>query len=177
MTTNLDRARLISERVQLQSVLLAQASVDARVDPAAAPNNLEVQQEHRASFAKSELGKGRVDVRVEFSFRVRPQGATLESDLLLNFKATFLLLYSVPERDSLPDDAFQHFADLNGAYNAWPYWRELVQSVTGRVGLAGFVLPVYRPKVVPVTDAGVVAERPLRKYSGARGMKASKRKH
>lgn len=36
------------------------------------------------------------------------------------------------------------FANVNGIYNVWPYFRELVQSVTSRMGLPPLVLPVYR---------------------------------
>jgi len=39
---------------------------------------------------------------------------------------------------------FGGFAKLNGIHNAWPYFRELVQSTTGRMGIPPFTLPSYR---------------------------------
>jgi hypothetical protein len=36
------------------------------------------------------------------------------------------------------------FAKVNGIYNVWPYFRELVQSMGSRLGLPPVVLPVFR---------------------------------
>jgi hypothetical protein len=60
--------------------------------------------------------------------------------------ATFALRYAVPADvlAALTEDDVRDFADMNGLYNAWPYWRELLQSTTGRIGLHGVVAPVFR---------------------------------
>ena len=53
---------------------------------------------------------------VKLTFEVRP-GAVLESEDL------------------------KHFAETNGIYNAWPYWREFLSSALARVGLPRLTLP------------------------------------
>lgn len=47
----------------------------------------------------------------------------------------------VPARADLAE-----FAKLNGMYNAWPYLREIVQSMTLRMGISPLVLPMFRAK-------------------------------
>ena len=62
-------------------------------------------------------------------------------------RAGFLVVYRTNPPATFPPDALHHFAKLNGTYNAWPYWRELVQSMTMRAGMSGITVPVFRPKV------------------------------
>lgn len=69
---------------------------------------------------------------------------------VVDLSATFLATYRIEEAASFPADALQHFADLKGTYNVWPYWRELVHTFTGRAGLSGIVVPVFKPPVRPV---------------------------
>ena len=38
------------------------------------------------------------------------------------------------------------FANVNARFNAWPYFREIVQSSVARMGLPPVVLPVFRVK-------------------------------
>jgi hypothetical protein len=62
----------------------------------------------------------------------------------LSLQAAFDLLYELPKAKDFSAAALSHFANVNGVYNAWPYWRELVQSITVRMGLPPVVLPVFR---------------------------------
>lgn len=59
-------------------------------------------------------------------------------------EASFLLRYHVASVGDFEDRAFAAFARTNGVFNAWPYWREFVQSMTARMGLTPFVIPVFR---------------------------------
>ena len=54
------------------------------------------------------------------------------------------LRYALPEGFESTQEERQAFADLNGVFNAWPYFREFVQSATVRMGLPAFVVPVLR---------------------------------
>ena len=50
----------------------------------------------------------------------------------------------------------QAFAQFNATFNAWPYWREFVQSMTGRMGLPVVTVPILP---VPNLVGGQSAER------------------
>lgn len=79
-----------------------------------------------------------------------------------DIEAEFLVVYHTKATSVFPADALQHFAGLNGTYNAWPYWRELVQSLTARAGMSGVTVPVFKPSVrkvevqesLPVSNPG-----------------------
>lgn len=86
-------------------------------------------------------------VEVDFGFEAGVAEGEEPSEAIVECNATFRLLYSLKPEAEFDDEALEHFAAMNGAYNAWPYWRELVQSVSGRVGLSGIVMPVFRPEV------------------------------
>jgi len=74
----------------------------------------------------------------------------------LSIDATFFLLYRLDGAEGLDDMALSSFADLNGTYNAWPYWREFVQSITSRMDLPPLTIPVFR---LPVSSARVAAKK------------------
>jgi preprotein translocase subunit SecB len=63
---------------------------------------------------------------------------------LAKIQADMLLLYRIENFEDLTDDHLKHFADKNAVFNAWPYWREFVQSATARMQLPTLTLPTYR---------------------------------
>ena len=63
-----------------------------------------------------------------------------EGAAAVEVKATFdAEYYSEVE---LEQDCLKEFAQTNVGYHVWPYWRELVQSAAGRMGLKSGVLAV-----------------------------------
>lgn len=144
-TTNLQLAGIVARHVQIQSINLVSATLTSNVDPRAPIEDIELSQMHRASY---EVKTGEVEVSTEFRFSGHEQESEKE---IIDLTGSYKLIYSLDTEDELPELAFEHFAKLNGPYNAWPYWRELVQTVAGRVGLGAIVLPVYRPKMEKVS--------------------------
>lgn len=39
---------------------------------------------------------------------------------------------------------FQAFAEYNAVHNAWPFWREFVHGMLGRMGLPAVVMPSFK---------------------------------
>jgi len=69
----------------------------------------------------------------------------------LHIVGTFVLQYEArfDEQLTLIDEPIEvasadvvAFATFNATFNAWPYWREFVQSMTSRMGLPSVVIPV-----------------------------------
>lgn len=50
----------------------------------------------------------------------------------------------------LEGEPLRHFSELNGLVNAFPYFRELVQSATSRMGLPPLILPLLKMTRPPV---------------------------
>ena len=96
---------------------------------------------------------------------------------LAKIQADMLLLYRIENFEGLTNDHFKHFADKNAVFNAWPYWREFVQSMTTRMQLPTLTLPTYRlgmnlpekstisgaKKAILASTKGTAKKRPRRK--------------
>jgi preprotein translocase subunit SecB len=156
MATNLELAGQVSRNVELDAVSLRYAKVEAGCEPGELPEEVAVDIQYRTSInrrhRKGDPSAPELAVTVEFKFHVQGKGEEAP-DEILSLEASYLLTYSLNPAATIEESCFGHFAEVNGPYNAWPYWRELVQSVTGRVGLPGFVVPVFRPTAIKVLTA------------------------
>lgn len=148
MPTNLDRAALIAQQVQLHSISLHSAHVQADVDPLGVTDDLVLRQGYRGRYEHFEAHPDHLYVYIDLHFEAIGGRNAEPAEEAVALDATYLLVYELTEAQQQPADALQHFAELNGTYNAWPYWRELVQTVTGRVGLGAIVVPVFRPQML-----------------------------
>lgn len=88
---------------------------------------------------------------VEKPYRVRFEGA--ESELIGEITAVFGLEYST----SIPltDPVWEIFGTHNVPLNAWPYFRELVANLTGRMGWMPLTIPTH--KVMPSQGRDLIA--------------------
>ncbi len=171
MTKNIERAALVSRHVQLLSISLSRAEVTADVDPLDVPEQLELSQGFRADYEFRPLRDDILYVSVDFVFTAVSGSSDGEESPAVDLKATYLLVYKLKAAGAYPADALSHFAQLNGTYNAWPYWRELVQTVSGRAGIGSVVVPVFRPPVRELTpeeeeQLSLGIEQPIGKEDG-----------
>lgn len=74
-------------------------------------------------------------------------GSTGSKDgIKLSISASFRVVYSIePNLKQLTEDEIQKFGRFIATANAWPFWRELVQSTTCRMGLPPLLLPLLTP--------------------------------
>lgn len=153
MATNLDLAGKVARNVELEAVNLRHASVNAGYEPGELPEEVAIDIQYRTSMERKPSQGGtpypKLAVTVEFKFKVEAKSDENSIDVML-LEAGYLLTYALNPSAEIEDECFKYFAEVNGPYNAWPYWRELVQSVSGRLGLPGFVVPVFRPVAIDV---------------------------
>lgn len=92
-----------------------------------------------------------LDVRLDFnvSFGEKP-GISLLCSYIIEYG-----LDSPPPVDSR-DALLSAFAKVNGAYNVWPYLREIVQTTCSRMSVPSPVLPIFR--VVRPKGKGIRAD-------------------
>jgi len=138
--TALPPGLLVSERVQLHDVRLWQYACDQQVE-ALASSKKQYDVTHSATI-RIDKAEGRLCVLPKFHFEAFNEN--FRDRAIITIDATFLLIYGIENFDGLKQKGYQQFADMNGVYNAWPYWRELVQSTIARMGLPTLVLPVFR---------------------------------
>ncbi len=80
---------------------------------------------------------------------------------VVDVRAVFELLYSVPCQVTTSKKTLGEFAELNGVFNAWPFGREFIQSMSVRMNLPPIVAPVFRiGDAVRATPAKDLAEPP-----------------
>ncbi len=84
-----------------------------------------------------------VRYRFRYDLGVRYTDQDLDEDdegfLKIEIAAEFEAHYLCDER--LPDEEIELFAKLNVPYNIWPYWREYVQNICGRMGVPLINIP------------------------------------
>jgi hypothetical protein len=59
-------------------------------------------------------------------------------------RARFRLEYAIKNLDGIEVGDEEHFARTNGKLHAWPYWREIAQSTTLRMGLVPLVVGTFK---------------------------------
>jgi preprotein translocase subunit SecB len=67
-------------------------------------------------------------------------GQVDDDKVVFDLEATYLLVFSSQELVS--DEFFEIFKDMNLAVHTWPFFRELVSSMTGRTSLPTLTLPL-----------------------------------
>lgn len=108
--------------------------------------------------------------QIEYRYRVAVADAQTETFYV---RAEFALTYALSSKFS--DEHLDAFGDVSVAFSAFPYARELVQSVTSRASLPPLVLGSLRAPIDPprdgLTRSGVKKARPAKKAAGATGGK------
>ena len=67
-----------------------------------------------------------------------------KGDPIILIDCTLVLEYEAKAVGDLPAANLRAFAETNGVFNAWPYWREFAQSMAARMGIPRLVIPVFR---------------------------------
>jgi hypothetical protein len=73
-------------------------------------------------------------VTIRFVYKTEPPALSID--------AIFNLHYRLDEERTQQE--MEAFAQINGVFNAWPYWRELVQSTASRMLVAVPAVPPLR---------------------------------
>jgi hypothetical protein len=96
--------------------------------------------EFRAEAAFLALHVAGADAREEDEFPELEE----DTELTVVIHAVFRLSYEVPESDEVSEEDLEHFSFANGTLHAWPYWRELAQSMTTRMGITPLIVGTYK---------------------------------
>lgn len=138
--------------VQLTDVRLIDASVRTRIRDADTLQDLQLAIKHGAKIME------RHDDAIVIGAMMRAQvlEGNDEQNPAVSMTVTFALEYGVADASRFSDEVLAEFARLNGTFNAWPYWREYIQTTSARMSLPPVVLPVFRVSRVPEKRDAVV---------------------
>ena len=142
MTPDLLAASRVSRRVDVEDIRLAE--VQLACEPFSVIGDILrlVESRHNTRADVRESGKFEVECKYEFVFHT-------SDDLAFTLQLVYRVLYEL-QGDDIPDENdLRHFADANGRYHTWPFVRETVASLTGKMSYCPYVLPAlsFSPKV------------------------------
>lgn len=69
---------------------------------------------------------------------------------VIMIEAKYNLDYSLKDKEGLTDIDLNVFCEMNAVYNVWPYFREFVQNMAGRMDIPPLLLPLLKirpPKI------------------------------
>jgi hypothetical protein len=130
----------VSDRVEIREVILVAAGLSRTRWREGVSLNVDVQRRARATMDRA---GGVLRVQADLTFVAREPGAAQEPNPI-EVRATYELMYAISEQSDLTQEHFDAFAEMNGVFNAWPYFREFLNSSLVRMGLPPFTLPVLR---------------------------------
>ena len=147
---------LVSDRVQLKDVRLTNCKCDQTPEATLGKKEYDINYSTEVQVDKK---NGYIIVIAKFHFEDITESKTQKPVILID--TCFLLAYKIENFDRLTQEGFEQFANLNGIYNAWPYWREFVQNTVTRMGLPSLTIPVFR--IVQSTAKKSVKKKVVRK--------------
>jgi len=130
----------VSQRVNLEDVRLVNST--CKQAPEAVGGQKKIMDVE--TTAKCFVGEDKKHLIVFAKFKFKGSNEDKPEDTIVSINAEFLLFYSLTSAEGIGKRGFNEFAKVNGVFNAWPYWREYVQSTIARMELPPLTLPVFR---------------------------------
>lgn len=155
---NFDLAIQVSDRVAIEDVRLIDLTCNQHPREAGQDNTFRISHD---VDVKVDSEASYLFVIAHFTFKGYASKDESQKPFV-KIEASFLLAYKVDDFEGLTQDNFREFANLNGLYNAWPYWRELLQNTLTRMALPHLTIPVFRllkPKPKEESRKQVVTEQ------------------
>jgi len=135
-------AAVVSDRVQIQDVRVVECRVSQAPPHDGGPRAFKALNKVEVNFS-IDADRNLILILPRFSFRERAEADDAELPTLA-IDCLFALTYAAPAVADLPKLNVKAFAQTNGIFNAWPYWREFAQNMAARMGLPSLVIPVFR---------------------------------
>jgi hypothetical protein len=142
---DMEAAARVAQRFVLQEIFLVDAKISR--DPLIeSPEALSL--EHKCDTEILEFDKEKNIWFIRCDFRVAAFNGEESSKLVMKIEAAFCTSYVSKPDIHMPDDVdsfaltLTHVLRINPISNAWPYWREFVQSMSARMGYPALTVPM-----------------------------------
>jgi hypothetical protein len=139
----MELAAPISARVTIQGIMLVESNLRRTPDTLGTRSKLRVNIKVANVSYRIETESGKLIVLPTFELSAERE-IDSEDPPFLSIRASFALEYTVESINDFGDENIRAFAETNGIFNAWPYWREYVQSTSARMGFPVMTIPVFR---------------------------------
>jgi len=143
-------ASAVGPRARIQSVRLLNMS--ARLGEASTEGFKFIRNHRDSKFTRRDDNS--LDVDIQFVLDLAKDEVD-KSEPPISIKAEYRLTYKVEDLAEFDDDHLAAFTQVNGYFNAWPFWRELTTSMLARTQSGLFLLPTLRVQVPPDDEKAV----------------------
>ncbi|MCY4075174.1 MAG: hypothetical protein OXH04_07075 [Acidobacteria bacterium] len=136
-----DLKRIISV-IQIESVRLREAQFRSAVQPSEIADAITVTTSRKTEVVQKPTADQTLRIETAFTMEVRSAGE--DEELQAEIRGTFELSYEIPDDETFSSEELEAFGEVNAVFNAWPYWRELVQASLARMSMPPLTVPVFR---------------------------------
>jgi hypothetical protein len=155
VNADVQKARRLIAAVSLANVRLLETVAKTRIRLSNITEDMGPEFEHSARVSSEGLTDGIFYIIASLTVRIVSESDQKEHALI---KVQFELEYRLPSDFTASQAELRAFAKVNGVFNAWPYFREVVQSTSQKMDLPVVLLPVYRvPQQPRPATAAVVS--------------------
>lgn len=134
-------ARNLISVVELVGVRLVDVHATTRVSSSREIPPVTIALDYKSSVSEGDEA-GIFLILASIDVKIKPPDG--EEKPLVRIRTKLELRYRVPSDFVLVKKELNAFGRVNAVYNAWPYFREIVQNMTGRMDLPPLILPVFR---------------------------------
>ena len=159
MSTEVKPPLRVIEAVKIKRIRLVEASVKTKIRSTKEAPPLDINYVWFAQV-KGRDKDGSFRIQPTMEVRVSPRGTKKNPVIIV--RVAFELTYGLPKGFAVTRRELDAFAQTNGVFNAWPYWRELIQNMFARMDLPQPALPLYR---IPKPAEGKAKENSKKKSS------------
>lgn len=139
MNEQIQKARRLIAAVMLTDVRLTELVAKTSIRASDITEDMLPTFQHSASVATGGIKDSVFYVRANLDLRIGS-----EAKHVVSVKIQYELEYSLPGDFKATRAELNAFAQVNGVFNAWPYFREIIQTAIQRMNLPPVILPVYR---------------------------------
>jgi hypothetical protein len=140
-------------------VRLVNARIGRRDDWSGLKSPLKLDFHYESGDAK--VAGDQAEIRTDFRFRAMDSSASQQEALLV--ECSFLATYAIEPSYKPSESELNAFQAGNAIFNAWPYFREFVQTNIARMSLPIPPVPFLRLIPKATTEADVSKKRPSKK--------------
>jgi hypothetical protein len=166
MTNALDVNKII-QAVQLQDVRVVDVAANTTIRTPSEAGKVDLFVDC-AARPKSRAGS---ELIVEAVLQARIGHRVAQGAPVVRIRTVFEVTYTLPEELVASEDELNAFAKLNGTFNAWPYARALIQTLSTSMNLPPITIPVFR-----VADLARSIARPAQRQLTGKAEKAKTRR-
>jgi len=130
-----EQYRKILLGLELKNLFLISCS--SKFDRASVGADVNVKVDDKATFGRKE--KNEIEIRQTYSFGAKNQTSKKN---YLTIKCEYCLSYS--SKEEFTEEFFEMFKRANLHINSWPFFRELVYSLTSRMYIPPITLPLLK---------------------------------